>query len=233
MKTQRAHLKFSTRSEPALELAWRKGDTRQEGFSFHFTTKTESSFLTSCHPLPGTGGPRAALWLLGADWFGSSRRRRQSAERRVRRRRPAEQPTHADQRGEHLQDPASQIHRHAVLQGPLLQPRILWGEAHWHSVIFKCICYCFSSLNGKKVFGVCYIKFDGDRITRIAPSLRNYLSNLFYFLVFLFVLFFKQVVYKHPAGRFLNFSWWKLSFSQVEVTIWASRSLKIKVLTFT
>lgn len=80
--------------------------------------------------LSGARRPRATLWLLGADWLSSSRRCRQSAEWRVRRGRPAEQPTHADQRRERLKGPESPIHCHAVLQGPPLQPRILRGEVH-------------------------------------------------------------------------------------------------------
>lgn len=86
--------------------------------------------LMSSYPPPGTWRPRAALRLLGADRPGASRWRRQPAERRVGRGRPAEQPAHDDQGGERLQDSHGPLDRHAVLQGPLLQPRILRGKSH-------------------------------------------------------------------------------------------------------
>lgn len=95
---------------------------------------------------PGTRRPRAALRLLGAHWLGAGGRSRQPAERRVGRGRPAEQPTHADPRRERLQDPASAIHRHPVLQGPLLQSWILRGDASrysLHLVEFKIYYDCF------------------------------------------------------------------------------------------
>lgn len=75
----------------------------------------------------GSWRPRAALWLLGADWFSSRWRRRQPTERRVGRWCTTEQPPHADQRGERVQDPQGPLHRHSVLQRPLLQPGLLRG----------------------------------------------------------------------------------------------------------
>lgn len=117
--------------------------------------------MSSRLPLPGARRSRAALWLLGADWLSSGGRGWQPAERRVGRGRPAEQQAHADQRGERLQDPPSPIHSHAVLQGPLLQPRILWGEPHtlkWsHPFLlsgdFQICCCCFFTFERRKVFG--------------------------------------------------------------------------------
>lgn len=84
------------------------------------TLLQEHVFSQCASPLPGTWWPRAALRLLGADRISPGRRSRQPAERGVGRGCPAQQQTHADQRGERLQDPASAIHGDPVLQGPFL-----------------------------------------------------------------------------------------------------------------
>lgn len=85
--------------------------------------------------LSGSWRPRAALRLLGADRFSSGWRCRQLAERRVGRGRATEQPAHADQRGERVQDPQGPLHRHPVLQRPLLQQGILRGTAQRSSCV--------------------------------------------------------------------------------------------------
>lgn len=107
-------------------------------------------FSSECSALlSGSWRPRAALRLLGADRFGSGRRRRQPAERRVGRGRAAEQPPHADQRGERVQDPQGPLHRHPVLQRPLLRQGILRGTALeaalWASNRDRCSVLCVSS----------------------------------------------------------------------------------------
>lgn len=85
--------------------------------------------------LSGSWRPWAALRLLGADRFSSGWRCRQLAERRVGRGRATEQPAHADQRGERVQDPQGPLHRHPVLQRPLLQQGILRGTAQRSSCV--------------------------------------------------------------------------------------------------
>lgn len=95
--------------------------------------------LIRCFFSPGPRWPRVALRLLGAGRLGSGGRRRQPAKRRVGRGRPAQQPAHANPRGEHFQDPASEIHGDPVLQGPLLQPRILRGDAQQLKPVLKCL----------------------------------------------------------------------------------------------
>lgn len=149
----------------------------------------ERPSVSCCLPLPGAWRPRAALWLLGADWLGSGGRSWQPAEWRVGCGRPAEQPTHADQRRERLQDPQGPIHRHSVLQGPLLQPRILWGEARNLNVYFMLILnvWFFLLKWAKKTFvwvafwfqGSCWIQFQVDKITRFVKNQGLLLSFFF------------------------------------------------------
>lgn len=103
----------------------------------------------------GARRPRAARRLLGAGWLSSGGRGRQPTERGVRRGRPAEQPTHADQRRERLQDPPSPIHSHTVLQGPLLQLWVLRGEAQIYCgcqnvVGLGLFCFCFFTSNKER-----------------------------------------------------------------------------------
>lgn len=150
--------------------------------------------VSCCLPLPGAWRPRAALWLLGADWLGSGRRGWQPAEWRVGCGRPAEQPTHADQRRERLQDPQGPIHRHSVFQGPLLQPWILWGEARNLNVFFMLILnVCFLLSKGKKTFvcvafwfqGSCWIQFQVDKIIRFV---KNQGLSLSFFSQHVFIL---------------------------------------------
>lgn len=104
----------------------------------------------------GARRPRAARRLLGAGWLSSGGRGRQPTERGVGRGRPAEQPTHADQRRERLQDPPSPIHSHTVLQGPLLQPWILRGEAQIY-------CGCQNVVRLIFCLFVCFFTFYKER----------------------------------------------------------------------
>lgn len=96
-------------------------------------------FLPTPFKTVGSGGPRAELWLLGTDWVGPRRRRWQLDQRGVWRRRPAQQQTHDDPGGEHVEDPEGALRDHQVLQRPLLRQGVPRSECAWVTLCRRCL----------------------------------------------------------------------------------------------